>query len=218
MKRLDPLVEICMQRGYVTQEGGPWLHYALEKRISSILAFAPLVIIGVLIVPPATALAFFVSFCLLRTRTNGFHAKTITRCILYSALGELVLLKILPTIWNDAIAFFALLIAIALIWFFAPYNHPNMNLSAKEKGACAQSSKRWTCILVFLLIIFHLWEKEQLALGILLGIIMTAFTLAIAFFNGICKKENNAYPDRISVTTPKNGVTKVKDQPSNILR
>lgn len=181
MKQIDSLVEVCIQKGYVTEEKAPWLRYALERRLASLVVFAPLICIGLLITNPATMFAFFITFCSLRMRTNGFHAKSSGRCLIYSMVGELFFLRVLPTLWNDIIAFAALAISTVLIWVLAPYNHPNMNLSPEEILACATSAKWRLGILVFALSVLSVWKQEHLARGIVLGIVMTASTLAMAY-------------------------------------
>lgn len=101
MKQIDILVDRYLQEGYVSQDEAPWLRYALEKRIITLITFVPLLILGFSIANPATVIGFFIAFCSLRARTNGFHAKSVGRCLLYSVLGELLFFKILPSVWND---------------------------------------------------------------------------------------------------------------------
>lgn len=36
MKRIDAVVSMCIQRGYVSKDSAPWLRYALEKKIVSL--------------------------------------------------------------------------------------------------------------------------------------------------------------------------------------
>lgn len=175
------LVELCAKKGYVSQDNVAWLRYALEKRIASLVAFIPLLILGLLIANPATVLSFLFSFILLRTRTNGFHAKTIGRCLLYSILAELFFLKVLPLAWNNIVSFIALVLSIVLIWFLAPYGHPNMNLSSAEVTVCAKSAKCRLITLVFILSALYIWKQKEFAIGILLGILMTATTLVMAY-------------------------------------
>lgn len=181
MKQIESIVCACVQNGFVTQENAQWLRYALEKRIISLVAFILLAGIGIMIADLGTVFAFLGSFYYLRTRTNGFHAKSVGKCLLYSALGEVVFLKVLPTVWNDIIAFSALIVSIALIWFFAPYNHPGMDLTPEEVAACANSAKWRLAMLVLALPILHFIQQEHLVKGILLGIVMTASTLITAY-------------------------------------
>ena len=181
MKPIDSFVGLCIQKEYVSQDEVPWLRYALERRIVSLHAFVVLLITGLLITPPATLLAFLITFCSLRSRTNGYHAKSVGRCLFYSTLGEVFYLRILPDVWNDVFAFIALAASIILIWFFAPYNHPNMDLSPEEIIACAKSAKWRLSTLIFALSILYALQQYQLALGILLGVVMTASTLVMAY-------------------------------------
>lgn len=179
--QIDSLVEMCVQKGYVPRSKAPWLRYALERRITSIVAFVPLLLIGFLISDSATVIAFFIAFCSLRTRTNGFHAKSVRNCLLLSILGELFFLKILPAVWNGITAFISLIVSVILIWFLAPYNHPNMTLSSEEVIACAKSAKGRLNMLLITFIMLHVWKQNQLAQGILLGIIMATSTLKMAY-------------------------------------
>lgn len=181
MKSADSFVVMCIQKGYASEDEAPWLRYAFEKRITSAIAFVPLLIIGLLITNPAKLLAFLITFFLLRTRTNGFHAKSGGRCLLYSILGEVFFLRVLPMVWNDIIAFIALGMSIMLIWILAPYNHPNMDLSSEEVVVCAKSAKLRLSILALTFCILCIWRQTQLSEGILLGIVMTASTLAMAY-------------------------------------
>lgn len=179
--KIDTLVGICIQKGYVSQDEAPWLRYALERRIVFLIAFVILLIIGLLITTTTTLLAFLITFCSLRSRTNGFHAKSVGGCLFYSILGEIFYLRVLPNIWNDVFAFFALAVSIKLIWFFAPYNHPNMDLSPEEVIACAKSAKWRVSTLIFVLSVLDALQQYQLAQGIVLGIVMTASTLVMAY-------------------------------------
>lgn len=181
LKTVELIVGTCIQKGYVSEDEIPWLRYALEKRITSVFAFIPLLFVGLLVTSPATLFAFFVTFFLLRSQTNGYHAKSVGRCLFYSILGEIFFLKVLPMVWNDTIAFVALVISSVLIWVLAPYNHPNMNLFPEEILACAKSVKWRLGLLVFALSVLSVWEQEQFAEGIILGIVMTASALAMAY-------------------------------------
>lgn len=191
MKYIGTLVDVCIAKGYITQDQAPWLYYGIEKRVTTILISIPMLIIGSLVSTPAMSIAFYISFCSLRTRTNGFHAKTLAGCLTLSIISKIFFLGILPGILNDAVAVSLLIISIISIFILAPYNHPNMDLSVEESTACAKSAKKRLLILVLLLIILHKIQLKQFVTGILLGIVMAALTLVLAY---ILKggKENEA--------------------------
>lgn len=181
MKLVGALVDKCIIRGYITQEQAPWLYYGIEKRLTTILISIPMLIIGSLVSTPAMAIAFYIGFYFLRSRINGLHAKTLAGCLILSIISEIIFLGILPCILNDTASISLLIISIISIFILAPYNHPNIALSAAESTACAKSAKKRLLILVLLLIILHKVQLEQFITGILLGIVMAALTLVLAY-------------------------------------
>ena len=85
MKCIGSLVDMCVAKGYITQDQAPWLYYGMEKRVSTVIVSIPMLIIGSLVSSLATSIAFYISFCSLRTRTNGIHAKTLVGCLIISS-------------------------------------------------------------------------------------------------------------------------------------
>lgn len=181
MKLVSALVDKCITRGYITQGQAPWLYYGIEKRLTTILISIPMLIIGSLVSTPAIAIAFYVSFYLLRSRTNGLHAKTLLGCLIHSILSEVFFLGVLSYILDEAIASFLLILSAISIFYLAPYNHHNMGLSVEEAMACAKSAKRRLAMLILLLIALYLMQLNQFSTGILLGIVMTAVMLVFAY-------------------------------------
>lgn len=181
MKYIGTLVDRCIAKGYITQDQAPWLYYGIEKRVTTILIAIPMLIIGSLVSTPAMAIAFYVSFYLLRSRTNGLHAKTLLGCLIHSILSEVFFLGILPYILDEAIAISLLILSAISIFYLAPYSHPNMGLSVQEATACAKSAKRRLITLILLLIALYIMQLSQFSTGILLGIVMTAVMLVLAY-------------------------------------
>lgn len=181
MRQINKLVKKIENLGYISEEKAPWLQYALEKRLSSFVAYIVMIIIGLVIADPITLLAYFFSFSILRNRISGFHAKTIGKCILFSILGEVFFLKILPLLWNQLIASISFCISFLIIWLFAPYNHPNINLTTSEISACSKSAKLRLVALTISVIASRVVRLDNLATGIMLGTIMAAVTMSIAY-------------------------------------
>ena len=181
LKQIHILVDWCLQKGYISQDEIPWLRYAFEKRIVTLVTFIPLLILGFSIANPTMVIGFLASFCFLRTRTNGYHAKNVGWCLFYSALGEIFFLKLIPQLLNKFFLLVALMVSIAIIWLLAPYNHPDMKLSQGEIEACARSAKNRLNILLIVLSMLYICRQWQLALGALLGIFMVASLLVLAY-------------------------------------
>ena len=87
----------------------------------------------------------------------------------------------LPHVWDEAIAISLLILSAISIFYLAPYNHPNMDLSVEEATACAKNAKKRLITLILLLIALHLTQLNQFSTGILLGIVMTAVMLVLAY-------------------------------------
>lgn len=126
MNPIVSFINMCIDNGYITQEQAPWLHYGIEKRITTFLISIPMLIVGSLISSPAMVVSFYISFCLLRSRTNGFHAKSFGGCFVLSLLTEVVFLDFFPRVWNETVATTLLIVSTISIFTLAPYNHPNI--------------------------------------------------------------------------------------------
>ena len=184
MKLLDNWVDICIQKEYITREKAPWLRYSLERRLVSMIAFILLETIGCMLDSAYKVSAFIITFCILRSSTNGYHAKTFGQCLLYSVMVEVLLLKVVSKIFNYIAAVIVLIVSSILIWFLAPYNHPNMNLSIEEIAACSRSAKIRLTMILLVMLLLHIWGKSDIVCGIIMGILLTALTLVLAY----CKK------------------------------
>ncbi len=181
MKPIDSFTNMCIDNGYITQEQAPWLHYGIEKRITTLLISIPMLIVGSLFSSPVMAVSFYFSFCFLRSRTNGFHAKSFGGCLILSILTEAFSLGVLSRVWNETIASASLIASTISIYTLAPYNHPNMDLSPEEVVECARSAKRRLFALLLFLVVMHILQFNQMATGILLGIVVVAVTLTFAY-------------------------------------
>lgn len=181
MKPIDSFTNMCIDNGYITQEQAPWLHYGIEKRVTTFFISIPMFIVGSLVSSPAMAFSFYISFYLLRSRASGFHAKSLGGCVILSILTEVFFLGILPHVWNDVVATALLIVSTIIIFILAPYNHPNMGLSLEELVECARSAKRRLSVLILFVVFLHVLQFNQLAIGIVLGIVMVAVTLIFAY-------------------------------------
>lgn len=181
MKQINAIVNACIEKGYVTPEKAPWLHYALEKRITSAVIFIPLCAIGLLLTNAETLLSFYITFYLLRSLTNGWHAKTFLRCYICSIVGEVVFLGVLPDFWNPVLAKISTPTASILIWILAPFNDPNIGLTVDEAAECKRIVKRRLILLTLAITMLRFMKGTHLACGAELGILMTALTLLLAY-------------------------------------
>lgn len=126
-------------------------------------------------------LSFIISFDLLRTTTNGWHARSFVLCLMCSIVGECVFLGVFSHLWNPVPSLFGLILSAAIIWKYAPYNHPNMNLSTEEIMACRRAARKRLVFLIICSIVFRFLSVGELSCGIDLGILQVAIMLILAY-------------------------------------
>ena len=193
---LTHLTDYCLRHDIIAEEDIPWFQYGIEKRVSTVIVGIPVFIVAVLLSDILTATAFYVSFYLLRTRTNGFHASTVWGCLCSSLLCITVFLGILNPILIRPAAVGLSFAGTVIVFILAPYDHPNMNYTEKELLACKKSSRfRCSALLIFS-ILLHFFDIPKPANGLSLGIAMAAFLLCLAYIlNGGTHHENYAGKD-----------------------
>ena len=178
---IDRLSRYCVSKNIITPEDLSWFKYGLEKRLSSLIVSIPFFILAVLLSNIYTAISFYFSFYYLRSRTNGFHSKSVWSCFILSLLCEVLFLGVLGPLINSQEAVIISIVCVAIIFVLAPYNHPNMHLSFKEVAACRISSRIRSCILLLGVLISVAVKSSALVNGFCLGIAMAACLLCLAY-------------------------------------
>lgn len=191
MKCLESFVTECVESGYISHNKAPWLKYALEKRISSLIIIIPLLFVGTIVSSFNAAIAFYISCRSVRSYTNGIHAKSLTGCFLGSLTSEICFLGILRHLLTFEIKSTIMLLSVVLIWLLAPYNHPNMALSEEEIRVCALKAKKRSLFVAVITLVLDTISMHDMAEGALLGLVMTSLMLTISYFpKGGCFNEN----------------------------
>lgn len=187
---IDLFVNYCIAKKIVSPADSAWLKYGLEKRIYTLLVAIPFWIVAVILTDAYTAIAFFICFYCLRRRTNGFHANSIWLCFIFSLLFEILFLGILSPQLNTTANLVLSIISTTIIFYLAPYNHPNMHLSANEIAACQTSSRFLSCGILLCIIVFSVVDMAALVSGCSLGLAMAACLLCLAYIIKGGKKLN----------------------------
>lgn len=186
-----------IKKGIIDTDSADWFQYGLEKRISTVLTSVIFFLIATKISGFLVAFAYLGSFYFLRVRINGYHAKTYIGCLLASIFLEVILLKGVVPLLNKGITVLLNAISFSAILIWAPFNHPNINLSDSELHACKIGARIRVGILILLEIICAVSNEGRLLLGITLGNTMAAGLLAIAIIrkgentNEICREKTD---------------------------
>lgn len=173
------IAALCVNQGVIEEEDYAWFVYGLEKRISSFIGTMFFFFLAIILADFWTSVSFFVSFCFLRTRTNGFHARSFLGCLMISVILELLFLAVLLPVLTPILARELSLLAFTFIFCCAPYNHPNMHMNTEELLAVRASARVRITVLTLLIPFFFLLRLTAIGNGLVLGNTMTAFLLVI---------------------------------------
>ena len=178
---VNRIVCFCYKNGFVSENQVPWLRYSIEKRLYSIISIAPFAILSVWLSNWVCAISFISSFCFLRSRINGYHAKTVIGCILVSLIIEVLSFKIIYPVLVPIASVVICIVCFCILLSFAPYNHPNMHYSADEVLALKKSIRYRIVVLFLFLSTFWVKQLVNALYGLTLGIAMAAFMLCLAY-------------------------------------
>lgn len=180
---VDKIVDYCTHADIVSTDDVPWLRYGIEQRISTFFILVPFFLIALFLTDFWGASAFLVAFYLLKKKTGGIHAKTVSVCVFTSLLMEIAFLAGLYPHLSTPILFGVNLVSTLLIFLFAPYNHPNMGLSDIEIIGLRNSSRKTAFFEQCCIVISWLMGYSSITRGLTTGVAMAAFLLGLAYIN-----------------------------------
>lgn len=179
---VEKIVSYCIRNDVISASDEIWFRYGIEKRMSTLLGMIPITILAVYLSSFPAAVSFLTSFFLLRRRTSGYHAKTPVGCLCTSILLEsLFFLGLYPRL-NAVLMTICGGLSVVVIFFLAPYNHPNMHFTNNELLALRFRGRIVT--LMLLSVATACWNVQLLAIarGLMIGITMAAFSLCLVYF------------------------------------
>ena len=172
----------CVRNKIIPAEKAPWLAYGLEKRLTTWIAMPPFLLLSVVCIGFWQTVAFFCSFFLLRSRLNGYHAYKYIRCFFLSLLTEVFFLLLVYPLINEWSSILLVVLNVVLVFWLAPYNHPNMNLSDEEYIACRRSARIYACFIGAAFTVLYIIDLHSLAYSVVLGMTMAVVLLCVAYY------------------------------------
>ncbi len=175
--------------------------YAIYIVLSAILHIVTIIILGVCFNMLIESIVFYGSFISIRKFAGGYHAKTPTRCYLFSIISSIIILSLIALInsINSCVVMIVLtvieLFCVVLIFMMPPLDTENKPLNRNEKKVY----KKITCIIsisVFLLsLLFIIFNLKSIGDSLGFGIVMSLFVLImrkvqIIFCNNILRANN----------------------------
>ena len=180
MNVIAQFTEYCVRKDIISSSDAEWFSYGLVQRCEKLITLCFLFPLGWLLSSFSASFAFYLSFFLLRVRTNGYHSKTFAGCLLFSVCSECVLFLLILPYLKSATSLWILALSTITIFWLAPYNHPNLHMT-KEELAASRHMARLTVLILDMALILSLSTKfYAFASGIVLGLGFTAFLLIVA--------------------------------------
>lgn len=112
--------------------------YAIYVVLSSIFHIATIVVLGVFFNMIIESVVFYFSFISIRKFAGGYHAKTPTKCYLFSILSNIIILYFIKLVNGVSVIFIFSLImfelfCVVLILLISPLDTENNPLKTSEK-------------------------------------------------------------------------------------
>lgn len=181
MHLVDWITNYLVKNEIIDSETSEWFTYGVLHRLSTLSAILLLYPIASYLSSWTTALGFLLSFFFLRKRTNGYHAKSFLRCLVFSVLSVIIIfLLILPHLTNNWILG-STIVSGVVIFLLSPYRHPNINMTKEEIKASAFLAKRNMTALFVVVLCTQGQPLQSISIGVSLGISYTAFLLVLAY-------------------------------------
>ena len=194
MQKMAQVLAIrSIKAGIIEVDDTEWFIYSVEKRLTTLLTSALFLAVGSCLANSCIAVSYLSTFLFLRTRTNGFHARTYYHCLLASIGSEVFFLRFLLPLLTPRAVWVLNIVSISIILVAAPVNSPNIHMTRDE----LKQTKKNICIRLLCLIYFLLLFRQMISVlqGITLGNTMAALFLVIAIIQGgmlnaqkLCKK------------------------------
>lgn len=157
--------------------------YAIYIVLSAILHIVTIVILGLCFNMLIESIVFYGSFISIRKFAGGYHAKTPTRCYLFSIVSSIIILCLIALInsINSCAVMIVLtvieLFCVVLIFMISPLDTENNPLNSNEKKVYRKNA----CIIsigVFLLsILFIVLNLKDIGVSLGIGIVMSVYVL-----------------------------------------
>lgn len=180
---IEKTVDYLLKNELISEADRPWLHYALEKRFLTYIFLLPITLLGILLTNTYITIVFLTTYFFIRGMANGFHAKTRTGCFVLSVCIEFIFLGLIYPKLTEHWAAVLFASSLTILFFFAPYNHPNMHLTATELDACRSVLRKRLIFIGILFIITYYLHSNNIVFGISIGVTMASSLLCLAYIS-----------------------------------
>lgn len=156
--------------------------YAVYVILSSAFHIATIIALGLCFNLLAESLVFYFSFIAIRKFAGGYHAKTPTRCYLFSVISSIIMLCLIKFVNSVSSIFTYLLIifeflCIVMIISISPLDTENNLLNRHEKKWYKILSALISALIFIISLLCVLTEHRKIGSSMICGVIMSTLVL-----------------------------------------
>ena len=159
--------------------------YAIYIILSGLFHILTILVLGICFNMLIESLVFYSSFISIRKFAGGYHAKTPSRCYLFSvsvSIAVLCLIKAIYTHYSSNLIIWLLLIELVcaiFIFFVSPLESDNKPLDEKEERIY-RIAARWIVTILFLVSVLLVWfGVKVICVPMAFGVYMCALVLVM---------------------------------------
>lgn len=171
---------LCKDEGH--KDNFDLYEYGIYIFLSSSLHIATIIVLGLFFNLLVESLVFYFSFIAIRKFAGGYHAKTPTRCYVFSVISSIIMLCLIKYANSVGNIFTYLLIifeflCVVLIILMSPLDTENNPLNSYEKK-CYKTLAVLISVCIYIISLFCvLTELRNIGCSLICGVIMSALVL-----------------------------------------
>lgn len=161
--------------------------YAIYVFLSGLFHLISVIVLGLCFGMVLESLVFYCSFILIRKFAGGYHAKTPTRCYIFSVITSVVALYLIKLIgYTNSVYYYIFaiieILCIVFIMIASPLDNENKPLNAKEKKIYKILSVAMSLLLFVISLLLKWAGFDILSVAVSFGIIMCAVVVFLKRF------------------------------------
>ncbi len=191
-KTADTITKKLQENNSISSEQYEICRFGFQQGLTILLNAVTVIVIGVVMKELWQAILFMALYAPLRSYAGGYHARTATRCYVYSILLMIAVLLAMKYLYIPTfICIIALVISCAVILILAPVEDANKPLDDIEQVVYRKRAYVIMAIETFFCVIAILYGAKQVMLCFILAFTMTGCILiAGKIKNGLNRYSN----------------------------
>lgn len=186
----ERVITILQENGIIKKEDRELYIYGLHQGLIIILNVLTTITIGVILGRVWASILFMFAYFPLRSCAGGYHAKTPLRCYLISIIMIIsVLSSMTLPIWNNVNSSIFVLVSSIVIILYAPVEDGNKPLDAKETIIFKKRTRVILCILVSMVLIFHVVGLLEVSHCITLALVTLSIMLVLGKIKNMSERK-----------------------------